>query len=851
MTRWGRRRVAAVAVAAVLFIGGRVGGQTEPSDPLSMLKARVPEAPTTGPADMGNSDPQQQLPPSSFAPARPRNEAAIAAFADNLTDEEVRTAIQRGATYLLEQLTPKGKLEHLPPEDQHSWMAFAGDQEVGVMSMCAYALLEAGRFTDDPRLKPFSKEMQPLTDWIIKAHTGQTYSAAFQANVLGLLPQRPEVKRALTHVRDQLTAGMRADGGYTYTLGPSADWDNSNTQYGLLGLWAIAEAGIETPQHFWAAADAHWRQTQAVSGGWAYKTPIEGFVPNGQTDAATATPTLTVAGVASLFVTMDHLNNGKSQPAQERAMERGMAAVESDFGKNQALLGESMYYAYGVQRVGVASGLKYIDRINWYRRGAAALLMSDQKDAHGAWTYGFSKLVGTAYALLFLTHGGSPVIFNKLQYGLAADKEGAGGGAGAGGGWNHWPRDDANLTRRISRTLEMPLNWQIVSMETDPVDWLDAPVLMLSGQGKPQLGAAEIAKLRAYIEAGGIVFSYADAGDANFTAGIQQIAAQATGGRYAMRELPADHPLYTLYEKVKEPPKLLGISNGTRELWIHSPEDFGATWQHLTYSAKERWSVPLNLFFYATGRTHPHNRLASLEVRDDGKPAKSHLSIAELDYAGHLTPEPGAWPRFGRVLKRDAGMALDEQTVEVHALDARKTPLAHMTGNGHFALDESGVDHLRNFLQQGGSLIADSMGGSESFTDSFLELAQALAPDSAIDILPADHAMFDGSVAGSIQLGKEQTEFRKATPLSRRATGRAEVWGWKIHGRYAILFSPLDITSGLLGTDTWGISGYTPACAQLLARDMVLYASSTQPPMAATQPAMTQATSSPPAATVP
>jgi hypothetical protein len=830
LKRWVRSSVALAATGGMLLLG-KAWGQTEPSDPLTALTAPRSDTPATQPTDTGNSDPQaamhrqntHDLDPLAITAA-----AHVAQLADELTNDQVRTAIAHGSDYLLQQLVSDGKIVHIGPGDQRPWIRFAGDQEVGVISMCAYALLEAGRFTDDPRLKPFSKEMEPLTSWIIAARTGKTYSAAFQANVLALLPPRPEVLKALKHVRDQLTAGMRADGGYSYTLGPSPQWDNSNTQYGLLGLWAIAEAGVETPQHFWQAADAHWRQTQAVSGGWAYKTPIEGFVPDGEVDAAVATPTLTAAGVASLFVTLDHLNGGARQPAQDRALERGLAAVEADFGQNQQLLSDSLYYAYGIQRVGVASGLKYIDHINWYRRGAAALLISEQQD--GAWTYGYSKLVGTAYALLFLTHGGSPVIFNKLQY---------------AGTWNNSPRDDANLTRRLSHTLEMPLNWQIVSMDSDPEDWLDAPVLMITGHGNPKFGAPEIEKLRTFIHAGGIVFSIADGGDENFTAAIRDVAAQATGGQYPMRELPPDHPLFTLYEKVKDPPKILAISNGTRELWIHSPEDFAATWQHLAYSEKERWSIPLNLFFYATGRLHPHNRLESLEVRNNASPPDARLTLAEVAYTGNADPEPGAWPRFGRLMKRDARTQLDLQTVDVHALDARQTPLAHLTGNDHFTLDEAARQQLRTFLQQGGTLIGDSTGGSEAFTESFLDLTRSLAPDSQIDILPADSALFDGSIAGTIKIGKDQVEFRKSTPLNRRASGRAEIWAWKVNGRYAILFSPLDITSGLLGTDTWGISGYAPAFAQTLARDLVLYAARMQPPVATTMPAATQETPSP------
>ena len=96
----------------------------------------------------------------------------------------------------------------------------------------------------------------------------------------------------------------------------------------------------------------------------------------------------------------------------------------------------------------------------------------------------------------------------------------------------------------------------------------------------------------------------------------------------------------------------------------------------------------------------------------------------------------------------------------------------------------------------------------------------------AREMLAGDHALFSGVMPGSVRLDRERTAYRKSVPMGRREMGRPEVWAWKVGGtggRYAILFSPLDVTSGLLGTETWGICGYEPATAEGLARDMVLY----------------------------
>ena len=74
----------------------------------------------------------------------------------------------------------------------------------------------------------------------------------------------------------------------------SGSWDNSNTQYGLLGVWSGAEVGIEVPGAYWAASQKHWATCQLPNGMWGYT--------NGN-----GTVSMTAAGTASLFVAEDYL----------------------------------------------------------------------------------------------------------------------------------------------------------------------------------------------------------------------------------------------------------------------------------------------------------------------------------------------------------------------------------------------------------------------------------------------------------------------------------------------------------------------------------------------------------------
>src|ERR1035437_5894925 len=183
-----------------------------------------------------------------------------------------------------------------------------------------------------------------------------------------------------------------------------------------------------------------------------------------------------------------------------------------------------MYYMYSVERVGLSSGLKFFGTTDWYKEGAANIVRHQPKE--GAW----GENIDTSCALLVLARGRNPVVFNKLQY---------------NGYWNARPRDDAYLTRWMSKRFEKPINWQIVNLQVSPEEWLDAPVLLITGSQDPKFTKEDLAKLRAYVNAGGMIFSTADGASPAFTNAIKKYAAEVVGNKYEMRQLPKGHDLFS------------------------------------------------------------------------------------------------------------------------------------------------------------------------------------------------------------------------------------------------------------------------------------------------------------------
>src|SRR5206468_11487151 len=79
------------------------------------------------------------------------------------------------------------------------------------------------------------------------------------------------------------------------------------------------------------------------------------------------------------------------------------------------------YDLFNLERAGLATGFKYFGPHAWYRELAADVIARQEPD--GSWgaadrsTGGAQdRLIETAYALLFLSRGQHPVLFNKLRF---------------------------------------------------------------------------------------------------------------------------------------------------------------------------------------------------------------------------------------------------------------------------------------------------------------------------------------------------------------------------------------------------------------------------------------------------
>src|SRR5690348_2013556 len=129
------------------------------------------------------------------------------------------------------------------------------------------------------------------------------------------------------------------------------------------------------------------------------------------------------------------------------------------------------------------------------------------------------------------------------------------------------------------------------------------------------------------------------------------------------------------------------------------------------YSTKS-FELGSALYLYASGQASLRSKLQPLAVdAGTGSPART-IEVARVDYAGNFDPEPGAWARMAKLARADFKTDVKLSNVKCAELDAKKFPLAHLTGTAKVTFTEEDVAGMKKYVDGGGLLFIDAAGGS-------------------------------------------------------------------------------------------------------------------------------------------
>ncbi|MCC7084459.1 MAG: DUF4159 domain-containing protein [Pirellulales bacterium] len=769
------------------------------------------------------------------------------ATAADITAEQVRKSIESGVEYLKRTQNQNG-----------TWNDFIG-YSGGTTCLNSLALLTAGVSLDDEQLRRALEQVRKL-------ESDKTYVVALQTMVLCMAePARDHIK--IRRNAAWLETSQKKDGGWYY--GPQMDGsDPSNSQYAVLALYEAERAGVPVASRTWQLAERYWLKIQNHDGSWGYSLMrVE----------APARGSMTCAGIASLVMCSGRLNAGDAEISADgsilkccgnsqtedaaRAIENGLVWLGNNFSVQSnpgCPEGWHMYYMYCLERVGRMTSHRFFysrgdfRKYDWYRMGAE-MLVSRQDALSGYWK-GDNRAeamesIGTSFALLFLAKGRRPILVSKAKFGPGND-------------WNHHRSDIANLTtyveNRWKKEFPLGLSWQVVDVSDASVDdLLQAPVLYICGEQTPNL-LNHAAKFREYIDRGGFVFADAccpnSAGfDQGFRALMEKVFEEP---EYKLKPVPPEHPLWYAEEPVRPSlrPNLWSIDYGCRTCVVYSapteqgdlPHSLSCYWEvsagrdhkldnALKNQMQAALSMGINVLAYATNRElkskDENFELPDAKKTDEDTTDRGKRSIAKLRHAGGCNAAPGALPALLRAASRElqARFSTEQRLVSISDPALFRYDVVFMHGRHGFKLSDTERKQLKKYLERG-TLIADAICANKDFAAAFRREINALFADEGIKLetIPASHPMFTDKFGGfdlSKVTRREPQRRAGDGPLqARQRTGSPEIEGLKIGDRYAVLFSPYDLSCALEKHDSLECEGYTREDAERIGLNLLLYA---------------------------
>lgn len=730
------------------------------------------------------------------------------AHAQQVTDEQVEQTIERLQRDLLESITDEGNVrgdeEVRNPRPGLWWQDFIGGGETGLV---VWALLESG-------VSQNREEIQRALRWLDRIEIHGTYGLTMRICAYAAAPGG-QYRRSLmddvrqlvnsVHVPPDRRGGWEEHyGAHNYHCpgtreniwGDDSTFDHSNSQFAVLAAWQAHLAGIEIPSRFWELVERHWVSTQTNDGGWSYGG-----------SQGTSYGSMTTAGLASLYVCIDTIHGQDFiQCGQNTDIPQVDAALQW-LGRhwsptnNFRLPGEqegkcsAQYYLFCSERVGLASGYKYFGDHDWYREGASYLV-----------NYPGSSEPDKALALLFLIRGRWPVLFNHIRY---------------EGEWNNRPRGLASVTHWLGKTFERPVSWQIIDIDTPSAEWHDAPIALLTGHNPAEFSEEDLDTMRQFVEEGGTLMSIAECGrqgdgfDQSMREAYRQMFPQ-----YELVELPLDHPIYNIQFQTRRPVKIEAISNGVRLLAIHTQHDFMRSFQMRAEStARAEYELAANMYFYVTDRGSLRNRGVAHWPVQTGAGGGPEVALAQVAHGGNWTCEPGAVRRLEILLhnQQAARLRLAEPTTPP-ALDADEVDLAWLAGASAFDLGPADVNALKCYVENGGTLLVEAIGGNENARQTGRDLIEAMFGRGALRPLASNAELYN--LPGR---AIEEVSYRRAA-MGPGATREPRLMGVTVGDRIGVIYSGEDISAGLVGYQQHGLSGYEPDSAYQIMRNILLYA---------------------------
>jgi len=734
-----------------------------------------------------------------------------------LTDADVVKAIERAQKYLMKLQGPDGAWPEAKPT--------GATMPCGMSEISLFTLVYTGIH---PNQEAVAKGMTALLtrnlDYSYAISMRLMAYATIQRKLSG--GKRDMIRKAMQLDSMWLCQAQGGHGGWNYTSlsGGNGRYDLSCTQMAILALREAALAGCEIPDMVWKRAQELYFRLQQQDGSWNY----------GEHNAELGNNTpgygsMTAAGLASIFITMDNLNlasgcpcrGGKSQQSRgdfDRRVDMALGWLEKHFKANvnpRSPHGGNWwpkYWLYSAERVGIAAGYKYFGDHNWYKEGAEHLVRSQGGD--GSW----GNVPDTCFAALFLYKGRAPVLYNKLEF---------------DGVWNAHRRDIANLTGHIEMIKEQMFHWQIVSLRAPVEELHDAPILYITPESEPKFTDEHKKKLREFTDTGGTILLEASCGNPRIRNWVRTFTKELWP-EWEMKPLGPDHGSFKDPHPLSRRPEIFGLHDGLRTFLFYSMDDISCPWQTKAFAGRDylfKWGI--NLYTYATDhsplRAKLQERLPDEKSRYTSSVsagAKKALKVARVKYDSptwRVNRNYGCWDGVKGYLEKKTGVTLTVDESGTALGDLGDADVAYLVGTGAATLSADQKQALKQYLAGGGFLLAEAARGDPEFNKAMIRLAGDLG--LKMTRIPQTDSLMTGQFQSGVQGYSliSGVEFKRALRVIRLGQTNAELMGLYDGDKLVGVFSLYDMLFSSTGYDAYDCRGYQAPDAKALVTNIVLY----------------------------
>ena len=331
--------------------------------------------------------------------------------------------------------------------------------------------------------------------------------------------------------------------------------------------------------------------------------------------------------------------------------------------------------------------------------------------------------------------------------------------------WAARPNDLNNLLKSMKSLINVDFSMEVKSIDEVDTNPDANPILYRTGHFHFEFTQAQREKLRDYLLKGGMIIFNPGMGSKPFyDSAVKEM--QAIFPEVPVKRLGSNHPVFHSYYDLasvqyrsgvrklgytSSEPWFDGIEVNCRTVAIVSRWGMDIGWDAtdddtlLGYKIESAQQLGVDLLSYATAeRAWAKNVTRTMQFVDKEKITGSKMYIAQVKYAGEWKTRNDGLSVLLRQFNHRTGVPVKFERREMELTDAHlsDSPILYMHGHEDFVFSTAEATKLREYLKNGGMLVAEACCGRADFTTAFAREMKKVLPGQALEPVSPNAPIF-------------------------------------------------------------------------------------------------------------